>query len=123
MTNLLLTNLFTGMFAQEQAPGGGGGDLFGSMLPMLAMLAVLYVFIIVLPGNREKKKREELLGSMKKNDKVITTGGMVGHVANVSADSNEVTLKFGDNTRITFLKSAIQTVLREEKPEAEKANS
>ncbi|MGC1273685.1 MAG: preprotein translocase subunit YajC, partial [Planctomycetaceae bacterium] len=74
---------------------------------------VLYYVMLILPQQRERKKRQELLNTLKKNDRVVTTSGMLGTVANVSQDGKEITLKFGDNTRIPFLKSAIETVLRD----------
>jgi preprotein translocase subunit YajC len=58
---------------------------------------------------------------LKKNDRVVTTSGMVGTVANISQDGKEITLKFGDTTRIPFLRSAIETVLRDEPASAETA--
>jgi hypothetical protein len=46
---------------------------------------------------------------------------MIGTVANISQDGKEITLKFGDTTRIPFLRSAIETVLRDDVPAAEPA--
>ncbi|QDT37834.1 preprotein translocase subunit YajC [Stratiformator vulcanicus] len=107
----------SGLLAQAPAAGEkapGFAETLMGMLPIMLPLIVLYVVIVVLPGNREKKKREELLNSLKKNDRVITTAGMIGSVANISSDGKEVTLKFGDSTRIPFVRSSIQTVLRDD---------
>jgi preprotein translocase subunit YajC len=63
-----------------------------------------------------------MLTALKKNDKVVTIGGIVGTVANISVDDQKVevvTLKVDDNTRIKFIRSSIQRVLTSE-GEAEK---
>ena len=98
--------------------GGGGQSLFGNqwLFGLVLMLVVFYA--IVLTGNRkEKKKRKDMLASLKKNDRVMTIGGIIGSV--VSAGDSEVTLKVDEsaNVKITVTRSAIQKVLLEdEKP-------
>ena len=59
---------------------------------------------------------DDLLKSLKKNDRVVTIGGIIGTVANVTPDGKEVTLKVDDNTRLKMLRSSIQTVLRDDEP-------
>lgn len=88
--------------------------------PLVLMVAFYYV-LLIRPQQKERAKRQELLNSLKKNDRVVTTSGMVGTVANISQDGKEITLKFGDTTRIPFLRSAIETVLRDESATAETA--
>lgn len=95
------------------APQGGGGPLGGLAMPLVAMGLVWY-FLLMRPQRRDQQKREEMLGNLKKNDRVVTIGGMIATVAAVSDDKKEVTLKVDDNTRIKFQRSAIQTVLRDE---------
>ena len=81
------------------------------------MLVVFYG--VMLSGSRkEKKKRRDMLASIKKNDHIMTIGGIIGSV--VSATDNEVTLKVDEsaNVKITVIRSAIQKVLAEgEKPD------
>jgi preprotein translocase subunit YajC len=52
-----------------------------------------------------------MLSALKKNDRVVTIGGMIGTVANITPDGQEVTLKVDDNTRIRMIRSSIQRVL------------
>ncbi|MBA3314804.1 MAG: preprotein translocase subunit YajC [Planctomycetaceae bacterium] len=87
----------------------------------LVLMVVFYYVLLIRPQQKERGKRQELLNSLKKNDRVVTTSGMVGTVANISQDGKEITLKFGDTTRIPFLRSAIETVLRDESAPAETA--
>ena len=99
------------LLAQQQAPPGGG---FGAFLLPLVAIMFLWYFLILRPQRREQIKREEMLNALKKNDKVVTVGGIIGTVANFSSDGKEVTLKVDDNVRIRFLRSSIQAVLSDE---------
>lgn len=98
------------LLADEEKKPGGQADPFILMMPFLAMV-VLWFVLIRGPQKREQASREAMLSALKKNDKVVTIGGMIGTVANVSADGQEVTLKVDDNTRIRMIRSSIQRVL------------
>ncbi len=74
-----------------------------------------YVLIVWKPAARERKQKDDLLNNLKKNDRVLTSGGIIGSVVMVSQDGKEITLKVDDNTRIKFLRNYIVTVLVEEK--------
>lgn len=79
------------------------------------ILAMVVFYVIILSGNRkEKKKRQEMLAGIKKNDRVMTIGGIIGSVVSVS--DTEVTLKVDEsqNVKITVIRSAIQRVLSED---------
>ncbi|MFO1019764.1 MAG: preprotein translocase subunit YajC [Planctomycetales bacterium] len=82
----------------------------GPLIPMIP-IAILFYFLILRPQSQDQKKREQLLNALKKNDRVVTIGGILGTVANISADGSEVTLKVDDNTRIRVLRTGIQTKL------------
>jgi preprotein translocase subunit YajC len=74
----------------------------------------LYIFIVQRPAmKKEQESRQNMLRNLKKNDRVLTTGGMYGVVTNVQADSDEVTLRVDEATgaKIKVLPSAIQRVI------------
>ncbi len=89
-------------------------QFMGTMGLPLMVAVVAFLLIIVRPERKERQKRESLLANLKKNDRVQTIGGAIGTVADLSPDGKKVTLKFGDNTRIQFVRSAIQAVLVDE---------
>ncbi|MFN8709649.1 MAG: preprotein translocase subunit YajC, partial [Planctomyces sp.] len=68
------------------------------------------------------RKRQETLARLKKNDKVVTTGGMIGTIVDFSGDGTRVTLKVDDSTRIRFLRSSIQGLL-DDKSETESGSA
>lgn len=104
------------------AQGGNEGGGWILWVPLIAMIPIWYL-LLIRPQQQERAKRHELLNSLKKNDRVVTNSGMIGTVANISQDGKEITLKFGDTTRIPFLRSAIETVLRDTPEAAEPAKT
>lgn len=89
------------------------------------LLWIMPAFLILLlwqfmfnPRRRDEKKRAELVSSMKKNDRIVTIGGITGTVASVSEDQRYVTIKVEDNTRIKMLASSIQTVINDDSKNA-----
>src|SRR5688500_15374088 len=86
--------------AEEPAPAAQAADQFLWWLPMVA-IGVLFYFMLIRPQRKEQVQRQDMLKALKKHDKVVTIGGIVGSIANVSADGETVTLKVDDNTRLT----------------------
>ena len=104
------------------APGGqaGGAEGSGSFLSFLAplfLIAIVFYFLLVRPQKRERQKQDLLLKALKKNDRVVTIGGIIGTIVNIEPESDVVTLKVDDNTRMVFLRSAIQRPLAATKEE------
>ena len=95
------------------APAAGGGmGMFGSMLPLIAIFAVMWFFMI-MPQQRRDKQRREMLASIAKGDRVVTNGGICGTI--VGLHEKTVVLKVSDDppTKIEFVRSAISQVTKE----------
>lgn len=86
-----------------------------SMLFPLALIFLLFYFLIMRPERRKQADHKSLLESLKKNDRVITIGGIYGVVANVERDHDRVTLKVDEtnNTKIDVTFSSVARVLVE----------
>ncbi len=111
---LSLIELFQLLAENEEAKPPPQNPLGGFAIPMI-IIGFLWYFLLLRPQLRDQRKRKDLLGSLKKNDKVITIGGIIGTVTNISSDGNEVTLRIEDNAKIRMLRSSIQTVVADEK--------
>jgi preprotein translocase subunit YajC len=97
----------------------GGDGLFGGPLGMMPLLIimVLFFFFIILPAQRrQKKEQESVLANLKKNDEVVTSGGIIGIVWLIKETEDEVTLKIDENARIKVLKSSIVRIRNKEEP-------
>ncbi len=94
-------------------PGGAprpAGDPFG-MIWMLIPFVVIMVLVSVMGQRREKKKRNQLMSSIKKHDSVQTAGGIIGAVVEIKDDTIILKIDENSNVRMTFAKSSIVQVL------------
>jgi preprotein translocase subunit YajC len=98
------------LIAQTTQPNAAAPQGLESMLPMLAVMGIVIYFLMIRPQSKERKARTAMLAAVKKNDRVVTIGGILGTVLAVKDD--EITLKVDEssNTKITFTRSAIQRV-------------
>ena len=108
----VLMGLVTSVFAQGGDKPSPGGFSFGSFLPMMLVMFLIIYFFMIRPEQRKQKEKRNLLGNLKKGDKVLTVGGIHGTVGSVKDDS--VMLRIGDNTTVKFSKTAISTVINKE---------
>lgn len=86
---------------------GGGSGGFVSLLFMAAIFAVFYLFIIRPQSKRQKETQRKIAG-IRKGDKVVTNGGIVGVVTNIDDDS--VVLEVDTNVKVRFLKNSVVDV-------------
>jgi len=106
MKKLIVAFLIPGiMWAQSSQ---GGGSILGILFPIIIMFAIFY-FLLILPQSRAEKRRKEMLSKLKKGDRVVTTGGIIGTIQKV--EENVVTLKIAQNTNIKIDKNAVRAVL------------
>lgn len=98
-----------------QAPTAAKPNAGTFFLPAL-MLAMIVFMMLTARGQkkREKKERNDMHARMARNDRVLTIGGVVGTI--MSVKDNEVILKVDEstNTKMTFLKSAIQKIVADD---------
>jgi preprotein translocase subunit YajC len=102
------------------AADGNQGSPFG-LLPGLALIAVLFYFLMIRPERKKAAAHKSLLEQLKKNDRVVTIGGIYGMVMSVQREADEVTIKIDEatNTKIRVTFNAIARVLTDE-PAGEK---
>lgn len=91
-----------------QAGGNTAAALFVQVLPFLAIGLVFY-FLVIGPANKQRRKTEEMLGALKKGDRVVTSGGIYGTVQGVEAEV--VYLKIADNVKVKLARNAVTGVV------------
>ncbi|HHT25222.1 MAG TPA: preprotein translocase subunit YajC [Clostridiaceae bacterium] len=90
----------------------GGGSLILSLLPMILIFGLMYL-LMIRPQKREEKKLKEQINAMRVGDSIVTIGGVVGKIMNISDD--EVTIATSvANTMMTFKKQAVSTIVQSE---------
>jgi preprotein translocase subunit YajC len=75
------------------------------MMVMFALIFGVFYFLVIMPAKKQQKKKEAMIGALKKGDKVVTSGGIFGTIATV--EEQTLLLKISENTKIRISKSAI----------------
>ena len=91
-----------------QAKDAGTIGFLLQLLPIAAIFLVFY-FLVIAPASKQKRKTQEMLGSLKKGDRVLTSGGIYGTVQGVEAEV--VYLKISENVKVKVARSAITGIL------------
>lgn len=101
-------------------PAGGGNP---QMLFFLIVMMVGLYFIVILPGQRAEKKRRQMIDALKKNDRVLTSGGIYGTVVSVDPEGDKVIVRVDDSVKLTIARAGISRVIdpAEKDKEKEKA--
>lgn len=94
--------------AAQPAAAPPGADMFWVLIPVLVGMILLSTF----SARKQKKQKEKLLADLKKHDRVMTTGGMIGFVAEVKPDVVVLKVEEGRDVRLTFTRDAIATILK-----------
>ena len=84
------------------------GNLFSGPVGMLIVVSVVWVFLVILPGRKEAKKKQEMLAGMKKGDVVHTQTGIIGKV--VRTEEKSVVIETA-GSKIEILRNTVAQVL------------
>ncbi len=102
--------------AYAQAAGGGapGGDLT-TLLPLVLIFVVFY-FLLIRPQQKRAKEHRAMIEAVRRGDKIVTAGGIVGKITKVKDDRVEV--EIAEGVRVDIMKSTIADVLTKPEPAA-----
>ena len=95
-------------YAQATQAAGQAPTAFEQMMHMIALLGItigIVYFLIIRPQHRRQKDTEKMLGSIRKGDRVLTSGGLYGTVVGTKEDV--VVLKVADEVKMEFSKQSI----------------
>ena len=95
--------------AWAQGAGGGGSDFLVQLFPLVLIFIVFY-FLLIRPQQAKVKAQREMLGGVKRGDRVVTGGGIIGLVTKVIGD-NELQVELADGVRVRIIKSTITDIL------------
>ena len=89
---------------------GSSADLISSLLPLVALFAIFY-FLIIRPQQKQAKAHKEMIANLKKGDKIVTNGGLIVEVSNVSEES--LTVKNSDGSEMKLVKEFVSKLLED----------
>ncbi len=102
MDSVTFSTIIAAAAAGEQPP------FLLSMLPLVAIFVIFY-FLLIRPQQKRMKEHQAKIDSVKKNDKVVTGGGLVGKVTKV--DDDYVDIDLGDGLKVKAVKSTLSDIV------------
>jgi preprotein translocase subunit YajC len=106
--------LISPAYAQATGPAGGGGFDIVSLLPLILIFVVFYFFLI-RPQQKRMKEHRQMVGALRRGDRVVTAGGIVGTVVKV-LNETEIQVEIADGVRVKVVKGTVQEVLSKTQP-------
>ncbi|MEM7415197.1 MAG: preprotein translocase subunit YajC [Gemmatimonadota bacterium] len=93
------------LFAVPREGGNSSMIFFGQMILIFA----IFYFLLLRPQAKERQRHDEMLKAIKKGDEIVTNGGIIGKIVHV--EEKRLTMRTGENTKLTVDRSRIAAVL------------
>jgi preprotein translocase subunit YajC len=107
--------------AFAQTAGGDAGSFIGALLPFILIFAIMY-FLLIRPQQKKIKEHKAMVDALRRGDKVVTQGGLIGKVVRVKEDGEggmaEVEVELAEGVRVRAIRGTIQQVLSKTEPAA-----
>jgi preprotein translocase subunit YajC len=96
--------------SQAWAQGAGGSSDFLVQLFPLVLIFIVFYFLLIRPQQSKMKAQREMLAGVKRGDRVVTGGGIIGLVTKVISD-NELQVELAEGVRVRVLKQTITDII------------
>ncbi len=97
-------------YAQAPGPAPSGPEQFLFTFAPLIAIAFIFYFMIIRPQQKKQKETQAMLKSIRKGDRVLTSGGIFGTVIGVKEKEDVIVLKVAEDVKVEFSRSAIVQV-------------
>ena len=87
---------------------GEGSSQFTFLIPMLLIFVIFY-FLLIRPQQKKQKQHQEMIGTLRRGDRIVTNGGLYGTVVDVK--EHIIVVKIADEVKIEIVKNAVATVI------------
>jgi|SwirhisoilCB3_FD_contig_71_38171_length_724_multi_3_in_0_out_0_1 preprotein translocase subunit YajC len=101
--------------AYAQAAAGGSGEALMQFLPLILIFVVFY-FLLIRPQQKRQKEHKAVLEGLRRGDRVVTGGGIIGTVAKVLPEKDEIDVDIAEGVRVKVMRSSISTVVARTEP-------
>jgi preprotein translocase subunit YajC len=95
--------------AYAQTATGGSADMLMTFFPLILIFVIMY-FLVIRPQRNSMKQREAMIAAVRRNDTVVTGGGIVGKVTKVLDEEKEVEVEIAPNVKVRVLRSTLADV-------------
>lgn len=96
-------------------------EAFALNMLLIVILVVMFYVLLIMPQQKRFQKHREMLNALKKGDRVVTAGGLVGSIEKITEGDDEVLLDLGNGVKVTALRSSIQAKTDKHAPKADKS--
>jgi preprotein translocase subunit YajC len=105
----------TWLLAAGSSGGSGSGQGSGiGMLVLFAGLFLIWWFLFLRPQIKGQKEKRKMLEALKKGDRVVTRGGLIGTIVGVKEKEQIVVLRVAENVKMEVVRNAVEGVLQQE---------
>ena len=98
-------------YAQDAA---GAAGALGSFIPLILIFAIMY-FLLIRPQQKKVKEHRAMVEALRRGDRVVTQGGLIGKVTKVKDDA-ELEVEIAQGVHVTVVRSTIAQVLSKTEP-------
>lgn len=84
-------------------------EAFGLNMLLIAILVLMFYVLLIMPQQKRFAQHREMLNALKKGDRVVTVGGLLGTVDSVNETAGEIVLDLGNNIKVSVLRHSIQS--------------
>lgn len=102
---------------QSGGAGAQGSGSLASFIPLIIMFVIFY-FLLIRPQQKKSKEHREMLGNLKKGDRIVTNGGLHGRITGL--DEATLTLEIADKVRVKMDRGCVIRVLAAATPQETK---
>ena len=100
--------------AYAQAAGGGGQGGIAFLIPLVLIFIVFY-FLLIRPQQKRMKEHQNMVAGIRRGDRVITGGGLIGTVTKV-IDDDEIQVELAEGVRVRVMRKTVQQVISKSEP-------
>lgn len=103
---------FIVLMAPAATQSGKAPNPLMTMLPLFAILVIMY-FLLIRPQAKRQKEQRAMLDKLDKGDKILTVGGIIGTIVGIKEKENLLIVKIADNVKVDMTRTAVAQVLKD----------
>ena len=108
--------LISSAYAQAAGGGGGGGGFDIIQLAPLVLIFVVFYFLIIRPQQKKVKEHKSMVDALRRGDRIVTSGGIIGTVTKVNPGEADITLEITDGVRVRARRAMVAEVMARTEP-------
>tara|TARA_B100001094_G_C17631511_1_gene530663 strand:- start:5 stop:355 length:351 start_codon:yes stop_codon:yes gene_type:complete len=102
--------MFINLAYAQSAGAGSAVDTFSAFIPIILIFVVFY-FLLIRPQQKRMKEHQLMLNSVRRGDKIVTNGGIIGLVTKVLEDEQELQVEISENVRVKVKRDMLSSVI------------